>query len=444
MRGLTSDVIVVGAGVSGLVAARNLAQTGHTVALLEATNQIGGRVKTVQSNISARHQPIELGAEFIHGVPAGLIRLGEQNELAVYDVVGTHAIAPPQRVVNDFWKEITGLIGRLRGSWADRSLAEFLTSEDAEGIPTEKIELLAHYVSGFHAADVDKISARALAAAEKYQGSMEDRRLSKFFGGYQNIPVIEYEELKKYRHYFHLNTAVTEIRWVRGAVEVTAKSKVVREPIKFHAPKIVVTVPIGVLKAKEGESGTIKFAPEIHAFKERLSKIEMGAVLKIAFLFKSAFWEKAGYRDTTFVHSPDVAFPTWWSQLPFRTPLLTGWLGGPKAWELSGKTEQETVTIAMQSLAKVFFVDVQHLWKQLRSYHYHNWQKDPYVRGAYSYIAVDGVEAQTECAKPIEDTIFFAGEAFDFDGQTGTVDGAMTSGRRVAEEISQSRLKKAA
>jgi len=63
-----------------------------------------------------------------------------------------------------------------------------------------------------------------------------------------------------------------------------------------------------------------------------------------------------------------------------------------------------------------------------------NWQTDPFARGAYSYAAVDGADAARELAAPIEETIFFAGEATD-DQFPATVAGAIRSGYRAANQV---------
>jgi monoamine oxidase len=67
--------------------------------------------------------------------------------------------------------------------------------------------------------------------------------------------------------------------------------------------------------------------------------------------------------------------------------------------------------------------------------HFHDWQTDPFARGAYSYAKVGADGAQEALAAPIENTLFFAGEATDTSGHNGTVHGAIASGYRAAQEI---------
>ena len=65
----------------------------------------------------------------------------------------------------------------------------------------------------------------------------------------------------------------------------------------------------------------------------------------------------------------------------------------------------------------------------------HDWSADPFSRGAYSYVAVGGGEARATLGAPVEQTLFFAGEATSTDGQGGTVNGAIESGERAAAAI---------
>jgi monoamine oxidase len=92
------------------------------------------------------------------------------------------------------------------------------------------------------------------------------------------------------------------------------------------------------------------------------------------------------------------------------------------------------VRLAVQSLGTLFgsAVDVA---GQLQGYYTHNWQQDPYARGAYSYVLVGGNEARAQLAEPLERTLFFAGEATDNADEAGTVTGALESGVRAAREI---------
>ena len=90
---------------------------------------------------------------------------------------------------------------------------------------------------------------------------------------------------------------------------------------------------------------------------------------------------------------------------------------------------------SLQSLTHLFATTKGFLEGLLEEFYTHNWQKDPFAAGAYSYIPVGGIDAQAQLARPLEDTLFFAGEATNTEAHQGTVHGAIASGLRAAREI---------
>ncbi|MEP6492135.1 MAG: FAD-dependent oxidoreductase [bacterium] len=121
--------------------------------------------------------------------------------------------------------------------------------------------------------------------------------------------------------------------------------------------------------------------------------------------------------------------------LPARSSLLIAWVGGPGAAALSNQSLCELEASAVESLAAIFALRPGTVRERLQATYYHNWANDPFARGAYSYPLVGGHRASVRLAKPIQDTIWFAGEAADREGRTGTVHDAIASGWRAADEI---------
>jgi monoamine oxidase len=158
--------------------------------------------------------------------------------------------------------------------------------------------------------------------------------------------------------------------------------------------------------------------------------------VKLGLRFRSAFWEEienGRYRDVGFFHAREAALPTYWTALPVRAPLLVAWAGGPRAARLAGASTDELAKLAVTTLQSMFGAscDVQAL---LEAAYWHDWQQDPYSRGAYSYVRVGGGNANRELAAPLDQTLFFAGEATDFADERATVTGAILSGERAARE----------
>lgn len=158
--------------------------------------------------------------------------------------------------------------------------------------------------------------------------------------------------------------------------------------------------------------------------------------MKLLLRFAAPFWEDlhgGRYRDAAFFHAPHAPVPTFWTAAPARAPLLVAWAGGPRAQRLSAAASHaDLVRTAIASLRTLFGTRVD-VAGQLEGYYYHDWQHDPFARGAYSYALVGADEAREVLARPIEATVFFAGEATDSD-EAGTVTGALQSGLRAARE----------
>jgi monoamine oxidase len=205
---------------------------------------------------------------------------------------------------------------------------------------------------------------------------------------------------------------------------------------RARARRAIITLPLGVLQQRSNACGAVRFAPELKEKAPALARVASGPVLKAVLRFRSPFWEEldgAAYRGVSFFHSPRAMFPTFWTALPARAPLIAAWAGGPKAARLADATSSQVIRHAVRSLSSIFHgrVDVQ---AELRASWFHDWQRDPYARGAYSHALVGGSDARGLLAAPLADTLFFAGEATDPGGEHGTVAGALQSGVRAARE----------
>ncbi len=159
-----------------------------------------------------------------------------------------------------------------------------------------------------------------------------------------------------------------------------------------------------------------------------MKKLASGPVIRVALRFDRAFWE-ARAPGVAFFRNPKAPFPTFWTPLPMRAPLLTAWAGGPKAERMTGAGEKQLIAQALASVASVFAKK-----SELLAAYVQDWQQDPFARGGYSYVLVGGEHAREQLAAPLADTLYFAGEATDRE-EAGTVAGALRSGSRAAGEI---------
>jgi monoamine oxidase len=235
-----------------------------------------------------------------------------------------------------------------------------------------------------------------------------------------------------------LKTTVTHVRWGFGTVEVEAQKSDSR--VQAFASRLLVTLPLGLLSAKSGGDAAVIFDPPLAAKTAALSKLRVGHVIRVSMVFRSRFWaelkaEGRTLSNMTFLFSRDPVFPTWWTLTPLDAPVLTGWAPADAAERLSLLSDAQICEQAIQALARVLHLSLDRCRTELLHAYTHNWQNDPYSRGAYSYVAIGGGDTQRELAAPFENTLFFAGEATNFEGHHGTVHGAIASGYRAAEEI---------
>lgn len=433
------DAVVLGAGASGLAAAARLTQRGLEVRVIEARARIGGRIATVPSGLGV---PIELGAEFVHGSARATEEVG--RDVAFIDLgTGSHWTRKGGAIRRSSEFESTlGMVfdrtSRRVKRGRDRS---FLKALDECRIHGKARSLALSYIEGFQAADPAKISTRALGDGDL--GSERSRRVA---AGYETIPRLLAAQLPA--TVLLLGTRVTRIDWSRGRVTVLASSTQGGGATRsIRAKRLITTVPLSILAAsiREPNSGQgITFDPPLDRKKQTaVAKLEMGNVVKVIVRFRTAFWadprstrvERPWELGFLHAHGSESTFPTWWTQYPIEVPMLTGWCGGPPADALDAMPDQEVTDHAVASISRIFGVSRAAAEENLVEVWRHSWRRDPFALGAYSYPSVGGEHAGRALAAPVDDTLFFAGEATVDPPDNGTVHGAIESGWRAADQI---------
>jgi monoamine oxidase len=431
------DVIVIGGGAAGLAAARDLSQGGASVALLEARARLGGRVLTQRDREWSL--PIELGAEFIHGEAAETLAIADAAALIVDELPDTHWWSESGRLrqVRDFWAQVAE-VRRQIPDRDDQSFAEFIRSQ--KKLSPFGRKLVTSFVEGYHAAYADRISAANLKASDEETESSTNRQF-RVISGYDSVIAAIRAAVVPDRCTIRSETTVREVIWRKGAVIVRAATATGGD-LELRGKAAVITLPLGVLKAAADAAGGVRFDPPLQQKRRALELLETGHVVKIVFRFREPFWSTADFvRERTrgrvegplnFIHADDPFMPTWWTAAPARAAILTGWAAGPYADRII--EQGSLLSCALDRLAAIFAVERSFLESQLQSYRMHDWQSDPFSRGAYSYSKVGGSNAHATLARPIAQTLFFAGEATSAD-ETGTVAGAIATGRRAAREV---------
>lgn len=423
------ETVVIGAGLAGLAAAARLVEAGRSVTVIEARNRIGGRVLTRRdSGVSGA---IELGPEWLadHGamhdlaVESGAVSAKSRGQFLVrrdggWDGRGLSAGIGP-------------LLQRLRSlEGPDRSLSAALVKCCSDPAWTDARALLVSYVQGFHAADPERLSIRWLLEAEENDEVVEsDGRAPE---GLDRVVEHLVRKLEG-RCPIRLETTARELRWRRGEVQIATSAGT------LAAGSVIVTVPLSILKLPDSPAG-LRTVPDLLDKREALGQIEMGTVTKVVFKFREPFWRGIPeLRDMLFVQATDQPVPTWWVPALPNDPVLIGWVGGPRAERLGHPGNDALADLALGSLSAALAMPKETIEKQIVTLWTHDWNHDPFSLGGYTYVAVGGVEAHRVLAQPVEHTLFFAGEATCGGGLNATMEGALQSGRRAADEVIGSR-----
>jgi monoamine oxidase len=432
------DVIVIGAGAAGLAAACELARSGRSVLLLEARDRVGGRMWTRRE--AGLSVPVELGAEFVHGSALLTRALLAQIGAGTVDCADSHWTLRQGELTErdglfDQIQQATRSAGAVL-SKADMSFEEFLDGHLASALTPEARQFARTMAEGFDAADTARASARALIA--EWTGDiLGDAPQSRPTGGYESLLIALLSE-RSPRLRLQLQSSVERVRWSRGSVQVAGRF--LGAPFEVSAARLVVTLPLGVLQQPPGEAGAVQFTPPLDMKRDALEHLASGPIVKVLLRFAQPFWESlhgGRYREASFFHAgdADAEVPTFWTPAPARAPLLVAWAGGPRALRVAtGASVTDLVRATLRSLETLFGAGLGNA-AQLEGYYYHDWQQDPFARGAYSYVLVGGSKARRALACPVEDTLFFAGEATDTENEAGTVAGALQSAVRAAQEV---------
>jgi monoamine oxidase len=439
------DVIIIGAGVAGLAAAQRLTAAGMRIAVLEARNRIGGRIHTVRDERSPL--PIELGAEFVHGTAPEVTAVVRESKLVVSDIMGVRWHSNRGKLtplgVERYWARLERVMSRLDPERTpDRSFQEFLDTKPGGRSLARQRTIAREYVEGFHAGDPTRIGERWLADGGVPANEDEERQ-GRILDGYDHVPAM----LAAAGFRVRLAHVVREVVWEPGSVEVRYSVPTGRVGARTdgttRARAAIVTIPLGVFQETTGE-GTITFTPDVPAIRRAASHLAMGPVARITVFFREPFWESRAMRrktggrslaDLSSLLSSDDEVPAWWTSSPIRASTLVGWAGGPKAARLVARGPAEVEARAIAALARIFGMQRRRVASLVEECWYHDWLNDPYSRGAYSYGLVGGSTSAKQLARPVANTLFFAGEAADGEGRTGTVHGAMGTGHRAAAAV---------
>ena len=427
----TVDVIVIGAGIAGLAAARTLHDDGLRVVVLEARDRIGGRIWTDRSWPGVT---LDLGASWIHGIDENPIaELADERGVETMPFDDDNALlftADGSPVDDETWESI------------DTSLSELLEDMDAirEGMddageddvpladaiervlrrwklkPHERPVIdwaITTTIEHEYAADVRDLSLYSWDAGDGFDGADVI-----FPNGYTAIVDALADGLD-----VRLGQAVVAVDYGDGSVSVRTTGGV------LLAQQAVVTLPLGVLKA-----GTVAFTPPLPDDKlESIDRLGFGLLDKLWLRFDEVFWDDEVH-GFSYIAGGDRRgeWAKWISLTPFTgVPVLCGFNAGTVAERFEQLGDDQIVASAMAVLRAIHGEDIPDPVSAVAT----RWRADPFARGSYSYLPPDAMPLDLDLlSEPVAGVLFFAGEATESELHA-TVHGAYLSGLRAADEV---------
>ena len=409
-------VLIVGAGISGLAAAKKLKEKGFNVIIFESQDKIGGRLRTNRSsNIT-----FDEGASWIHGVNGNPItELAQQAGMNLfhtdddsrksYDVGGVLRDASSYNNAED---ELYTILNSMMNSGNASQSFESVFNSLHPSKSNDRLWkfLLSTYVT-FDTGDLNQLSSLLYNEGEEYAG-VEKIAVN----GFDTIANYLAKDLN-----IQLNHKVTKIDYSDNKVKVTHQGNTT------EADYVLVTVPLGVLKAN-----TIQFTPNLPNTKlNAIQKVGMNCVNKFLLTWNTAFWDDVQYISYTPEIRDKFNYFVNLKKVDSNINALMTFAYADYARQTENMSDQEIINEIMIHLKDIYGNSIPSPVSMSRT----KWQSNENTLGSYSYTAVS-TEMQhfDDLAEEVQDKLFFAGEHTEAD-YFSTVHGAYISGIREADKI---------
>lgn len=449
---------IVGAGASGLAVADYLISKGIKVKIFEASGRVGGRVKSVRSsepifNELAADFHVELGADRIFGIDSEMGKIvsllkvpttqfNQISDIADYYIINDEYYSQAEADLRGDFTELQAFKNSITGAGSVQDAA------NAAGISTDMQGILNSWLGNAYGSSADRIGANGLGEALNLIGH-DSTEFTLTTNPISDVITSRYD---KALSRVQLNRAVKAIDYSGEAINLTILNTSDNSQTTETVTKLVVTSPVAVLK----NSALMSFSPALPASKtDALTRIGMDASIRIILEFnQNSFFRKPqeGGKYPAFIYGgtevPSFFFSGAGKSKVNLTVSLT--INGAKAEELAVLTDSQKIDRILDEMDVVFDGEAT---DSIRKYFpdevppdvdpdnpviyiVKDWTTEEYIGGGQSYPKVGGTNADREAlAEPIDQRIFFAGEAADVTGEFGTISGAIKSGERAAGEV---------
>ncbi|GHB39731.1 flavin monoamine oxidase family protein [Mongoliitalea lutea] len=402
---MDEKVLIIGAGVAGLYAAYILKAKGVDVQLLEATDTYGGRLAKLSGFAD---YSLDLGAQWLHG-KKNLI--GEWIKKSSTKIV-QDAMSPQYWFKDQLLTKLPKSLDIFQGKQLpDVSYAAFARMKGYG----QKYAQIVEGIAGDYGAAADRLSVYYTNKEfETWTSGEQDYRFRETF-----FDFIDQEIASKVKDNITVNAPVASIDYSGKDIRVMTKDNQV-----FDAQKVIITVPITIL-----QSGDIQFYPPLPQEKVgAFQKIGMDAGMKVFLKFSKKFYGQyiLGGKISAAYIDDSVAKNT-------QEHVLFAFVMGKQAEYLTNLGTDDAIV-------RELLVDLDSMYQGQASANFiqayvQNWSTQPFIRGAYSYSTVGMGNARNLAAVPIENRLFFAGEAMNTNGHHQSVHGAAETGLQAAEAI---------
>lgn len=420
-------IVIVGAGIAGLITGKTLQNQGFEVILLEGRNRIGGRLWTSKKWDNAF---VDMGASWIHGKEGNpLTKLAnsinaqvfptESEKAILYDLNGKIITDKKEAYLDQITLQIEKFISKIQNNYnQDISLKKALEKElnwqklsDVKKIDFEY--LFNSNIEQEYAADISQLSAFYFDDGKAFDG--DDLLLVKGFNVISDY-LVKGLNIK-------LNHIVNSIEYNNQGVNIITNQG------NFQGNRVIVTLPLGVL-----QKNIVKFSPPLPDKKiKAINQLGMGVLNKLYLLFPQQFWLK-NYDWIGRITQKKGQWSEWVNLEPaLKKPILLGFNAGKFGKEIESWSDEKIIMDAMKNLRQIYGNSI----PQPIDYQLTRWSQDSFTFGSYSYYATNSTpNHRQELAKPINQQVFFAGEATSLD-YPATIHGAYLSGLRVSQEITK-------